>query len=99
MCQVRVRYFGIFFCFILKLNTLKRHNDEDTKCNLCEHSDENLEYFLLDCDALNTTRRNMPALQRPYNKNRNLIMANFLLFNEDTIEINKNDLQKLWQKL
>ena len=43
----------------------------------------------------------MPALQRPYNKNKNLIMASFLLFNEDnedTIERNKNDLQKLWQQ-
>ena len=56
---------------------------------------------ILDCDALNTTRRNMPALQRPYNKNKNLIMASFLLFNEDnedTIERNKNDQQKLWQQ-
>ena len=30
----------------LKLNTIKRHNGEDTKCNLCEHSNENLEHFL-----------------------------------------------------
>ena len=85
----------------LKLNTLKRPNDEDTTCNLCKHANENLEHFLLDCDALDTTRRNMPALQRPHNENKNLIMANFLLFNEDnedTIERNKNDLQKLWQQ-
>ena len=84
----------------LKLNTLKRHNGGDTKCNLCKHANENLEHSLLDCDALNTTR-NMPALQRPYNKNKSLIMASFLLFNEDnedTIERNKNDLQKLWQQ-
>ena len=48
-----------------------------------------------------STRNNIPALQRPYNENRNQIMANFLLFNEesdDIIDRNKNDLQKLWQQ-
>ena len=85
----------------LKLNTIKRHNDEDTKCNLCDHTNEDLEHFLLDCEALTSTRNNTPALQRPYNENRNQIMANFLLFNEesdDIIDRNKNDLQKLWQQ-
>ena len=85
----------------LKLNTLKRHNDEDATCKLYEHQNENLEHFLLDCDALDTTIRNMLAPQRPYNENKNLIMANFLLFNEDneaTIERSTNDLQKLWQQ-
>ena len=85
----------------LKLNTIKRHNDEDTKCNLCDHTNEDLEHFLLDCEALTSTRNNIPALQRPYNENRNQIMANFLLFNEesdDIIDRNKNDLQKLWQQ-
>ena len=82
----------------LKLNTIKRHNDEDTKCNLCDHTNEDLEHFLLDCEALTSTRNNIPALQRPYNENRNQILANFLLFNEesdDIIDRNKNDLQKL----
>ena len=85
----------------LKLNTIKRHNDEDTNCNLCDHTNEDLEHFLLDCEALTSTRNNIPELQRPYNENRNQIMANFLLFNEesdDIIDRNKNDLQKLWQQ-
>ena len=57
------------------------------------HQNENLEHFLLDCDALDTTRRNMPALQRPYNENKNLIMANFLLFNVTLLKFSINNMQ------
>ena len=63
---------------------------------------EDIEHFLLDCEALTSTRQYVTRLQRPYKENREThILAEFLLFNDkinqNIIIRNRDDLQKLWQ--
>lgn len=86
----------------LPLNDKKRHIiDGCTKCQLCDADYEDIEHFLLHCQALNDTRKKAICLQKPYNENEMDIIADFLLFNEtneDIIEDNKNVLYALWCK-
>ena len=86
----------------LKLNQEKRHTNENPNCEICQEAPiEDIEHFLLDCRALNTTRRHIIGLQQPYKQDRNDIIAEFLLFNitnDDIIYRNRTDLQKLWQQ-
>ena len=86
----------------LKLNQEKRHTNENPNCEICQEAPiEDFEHFLLDCRALNTTRRHIIGLQQPYKQDRNDIIAEFLLFkitNNDIIYRNRTDLQKLWQQ-
>ena len=62
---------------------------------------EDIEHFLLDCEALTPTRQYVTGLQRPYKENRETHIAEFLLFNnkinQNIIIRNRDDLQKLWQ--
>jgi len=81
------------------LRDFKRPID-DKICILCKEENEDIQHFLLKCSALITTRKTIIELQRPYNKDYDDIIAEFLLFGRKTEEIvtrNREDLQKLWQ--
>ena len=86
----------------LKLNIERRHTDGYTNCEICKaNTTEDIEHFLLDCEALTPTRQYVTGLQRPYKENRETHIAEFLLFNnkinQNIIIRNRDDLQKLWQ--
>ena len=66
----------------LKINIERRHTDEYTNCEICKASTtEDVEHFLLDCEALTYTRKYVIGLQRPYKENREIHITEFLLFN------------------
>ena len=55
----------------LKLNIERRHTDGYTNCEICKaNTTEDIEHFLLDCEALTPTRQYVTGLQRPYKENR-----------------------------
>lgn len=84
----------------LRLNDKNRHQNKSTSCNLCKHTYEDLEHFLLQCPSLMETRKECVLLQQPYNEDREKIIAMFLLFdvhNEETILKHKNVLYNMWQ--
>ena len=66
----------------LSLNDRKRHKQEDTKCPMCHHNNEDLKHFLLHCTNLDMPRMNILGLflQRPRIENNNKIIGD-LLFN------------------
>ena len=76
------------------LRDFKRPID-DRICILCKEENEDIQHFILECSTLNTTRKNIIELQRPYNKDADDIIAKFLLFEKKTEEIiirNREDL-------
>ena len=80
----------------------RRHPDGYTNCEICKvNTTEDIEHFLLDCEALTSTRQYVTGLQRPYKENRETHIAEFLLFNNkinhNIIFRNRDDLQRLWQ--
>lgn len=82
----------------IRLNWRNRFRNEQTKCQMCEEENEDLEHFLLYCPALRDVRGKVTTLQQPYNRN---IMADFLLFNRKNnhnIVKNKKILLQLWNK-
>ena len=86
----------------LKLNIERRHTDGYTNCEIWKANiTEDIEYLLLDCEALTSTRQYVTGLQRPYEENSETHIAAFLLFNnkinQNIIIRNRDDLQKLWQ--
>ena len=83
----------------LRLNDRNRHTGGGTRCRLSNHEYEDLEYFLLMCDSLKSTKMKIVGLQRPQYEDHEITIAQFLLFNESNEECimrNKDDLQKLW---
>ena len=85
----------------LKLNIERRHPDGYTNCEICKaNTTEDIEHFVIDCEALTSTRQYVTGLQRPYKENRETHIAEFLLFNnkinQNIISRNRNDLQTLW---
>ena len=49
----------------MKLNIERRHTDGYTNCEICtKNTTEDIEHFLLDCDALTSTRQYVIGLQR-----------------------------------
>ena len=67
----------------LQLNDRKRFNRSDTKCELCEGEREDLIHFILECKALNKERLQSVLLQRPWNKDVDDIIGQFLFDPED----------------
>ena len=78
---------------VLALNDRKRHQNEDTKCPLCNHLYENMEHFILDCEELENIRSENIVLQRPHLENKDDIIGNFLFKNN--IRETKETLKKL----
>ena len=88
------------FMFRLRTNTVnlndrKRHSNEDTKCNLCGHSMEDLIHFLLHCPKLEEERKKITYWQRPRIENESTLIGQ-LLFNEENIE--EKILFSMWLK-
>ena len=84
----------------MQLNDTKRHTNGETSCELCGYHYQNSEHFLLDCTALQETRKNVIGLLQPFKESIAETISNFLLFNENSEEIinrNRDDLQRLWQ--
>ena len=79
----------------LNLNDRKRYKNENTKCDLCEEENENMEHFLLECKALDNERKEIVELQRPRIENKNELLSQILFRNDVNMELR---LQKLWLK-
>ena len=66
-------------------------------CLLCDETIDALEHFILECPAYNDVRKRSIALQRPYIENAQKIVGDFL-FNEDTMNENREILYTIWRK-
>ena len=64
----------------LNLNDRKRYKQEETKCPMCDHHNEDLKHFLLHCPKLEEARLKILFLQRPRIEDKNKIIGD-LLFN------------------
>ena len=79
----------------LNLNDRKRHVNEETKCQLCNHFYEDLKHFILNCPKLEEERNKIRKIQRPREENEDKIMGD-LLFDEN--EETEEGLYNLWIK-
>ena len=79
----------------LNLNDKNRHRNESTKCSLCEDTIENVEHFLLDCQALNSERIKILELQRPRIENKNELVSRIIF---DEYSKYETQIQKMWLK-
>ena len=57
----------------LPLNIRKRFKQEQTGCKLCQGKEENVEYFLLNCPAMEDVRQWSLNLQQPYKENKKML--------------------------
>lgn len=81
----------------LQLNDRKRHTEEKrTSCPLCEEDYEDLDHFLLQCGILREIRAENIMLQRPFEKESEMTIGNFLF--TGNIEAAKRTLYKMWNK-
>ncbi len=74
----------------LQLNDRKRHQQEDTKCPMCEHNYEDLEHFLLICPGYQEERKRLLILQQPYEEDHSNIIKRLLLFDKDKNDNNQS---------
>ena len=84
----------------LPLKDRKRHQNENTTCEVCGEEEENLKHFMLRCKEYEEERKTiitMLELQRPYEEDENQVIGKFL-FKEERIEEKKELLQKMWKK-
>ena len=81
----------------LPLNDRKQFTGENTMYILCDETIETIEHFILKFPAYNDIRKRSIALQRPYIENAQKIVGDFL-FNEDTMNENKDILYTIWRK-
>ena len=81
----------------LPLNDRKRHQNENTTCEVCGEEEENLRHFILRCKEYEEERKTIIELQRPYEEDENEVIGKFL-FKEERIEEKKELLQKMWKK-
>ena len=96
---------GVRWSIMLKArsNTLKLRwrewgLEEDKLCLLCRGGLETLEHFVLDCPELEDVRMRYVELQRPMVEERDQIMINLLMFDEEDAEYHVNILWELWSK-
>ena len=81
----------------LKLNERNRHQGGEVGCKLCGANIENLEHFLLECEALGEERERIKELQQPYEENKKKIMG-VVLFKEKGIEKRRENIYHTWGK-
>ena len=81
----------------LPLNDRKRHQNEDTKCELCEKPLEDLQHFILECEKLSDVRQPNLKLQQPFNRDKQEILGAFLFPSKEQ-ENTKGTLFNLWKK-
>ena len=82
---------------VLDLNDRKRFVQERTNCPLCNTENEDMKHFLLECEKLTEIRMENIMLQFPMEQNLENTIGNFL-FSNNSIEINKETLYKLWKR-
>ena len=80
----------------LRLNSRKRFAGGSEECILCGEDREDLAHFLLECPALQETRRMRVELQRLQLENSNNIIGEFL-FGKKNLEEKKWLLHKMWK--
>ena len=66
----------------LKLEWREWLTEDGRQCALCGEAEETLEHFLLECWRLQDVRNKYIELQRPMNEDKEIVMADVLLYNE-----------------
>lgn len=80
----------------LKLNIRKRHQNGDTKCELCEEEREDLTHFIIDCKELEGSR-DKEIMKEHYDTNKEEMIGK-ILHTKEKIEAVKNMLEKMWNQ-
>ncbi len=80
----------------MNLGDRRRFKNEPTICVMCGAENEDLNHFLLHCDAYNEERRKNLVLQRPYIQCQDNIIGK-LLFENQALEENKKTVYKFWK--
>ena len=90
--------------FQARTNSLPLHDRvrfirEDSKCPLCGAETENLEHFLLWCQGYEEERKNVLALQQPYQENKEQLIARVLFDFQDKTEMErvKEEIYRFWR--
>ena len=72
----------------LKVNNRNRHVNEEIKCYLYNYACEDLEYFLLECQKLQSERNDIIKLQMPREDNTLEIIGELVFDNDAIYEYN-----------
>ena len=76
----------------INLNERKRHQNESTKCDLCNFENENLPHFLLHCPALENIRSEIFEWQRPREENETKVIGKVI----SSDDIDETSIYELW---
>ena len=80
----------------LELNDRNKFMNQDTRCKLCEETNEDLAHYLLHCPAYNEIRSKIPEFQQPYIENENELIGKYL-FTSKNIKKVKDNMYKFWK--
>ena len=80
----------------LALNIDKRHRGEETRCELCERGEEDLQHFMLECMTLEENR-DQEIMIKHWSPDKEEMIGN-IIFDKEEIGKVKKMLVKMWHK-
>ena len=79
----------------LELNARNRFKNLETKCELCENENEDLQHFLVECKGLEHLREK-EIMTKGYDEDKEKMVGKILFENQE-IEITKGMIEKMWK--
>ena len=80
----------------LALDIDKRHRGEETRCEICDGGEEDLQHFMLECRTLEE-KRDQEIMIKHWSPDKEEMIGG-IIFDGEKIEKVKNMIAKMWQK-